>query len=418
VLFHVGRSVVVAREMARRGHHTVLAGAARYLCDPEVSSTAESRYTSLPDFSAEEGMELLRSIRRRPDRRLVEAMIEAEIELLGSLRPDLVVVDFRPTMNLSTRACGVPTASLLLGHWLPEYATKPGWVPRSYAAAALAERFLGERTTSALADPIFRAVIRYKTGPFRAAARARGQVAPQLLWDLIQGDLNLLTDVEALCPVRLPAGCHRVGPIVWEPSTSLPAWVGKLDRARPVLLVNFGSTGHPDLFRATFAALGDRPWQVVLATCGQIDAGDFDVPSNFFVEKYLPVGRMMEIADLVIYHGGAGTFQQLIRAGVAGVVIATHWDQEYAGVVSRERGIGPVLTMREVRSSPDRLRGAVDSVLADLPSYREHAREAREALDACDGAKAAAEHLEAFLAGRSGAAPLRSPEYPHAEERH
>jgi UDP:flavonoid glycosyltransferase YjiC (YdhE family) len=416
VLFHVGRSVVVAREMARRGHHTVLAGTGRYLRDPEVASTAESRYTSLPDFSAEEGMELLRSIRRRPDRRFVEAMIEAEIELIRMLRPDLVVVDFRPTMNVSARACGVPTASLLLGHWMPEYAAKPGWVPRSYATAALAERLIGKRWTSSLADPIFRAVIRYKTHPFRAAARARGQVAPRLLWELIQGDLNLLTDVEALCPIPLPAGCHRVGPIVWEPSMRIPAWAAELDRTRPVLLVNFGSTGHPDLFRATFAEFADRPYQVMLATCGQIDPGDFEVPSNFFVEKFLPVARMMEVADLVIYHGGAGTFQQLIRAGVPGVVIATHWDQEYAGVVSRDRGLGPFLTMREVLSSPGRLRGVVDGLIADLPSYRERAQEIREELYPYDGAKAAAEHLEAFLAGRPGAAAVRPPVPPPLEE--
>jgi MGT family glycosyltransferase len=406
---------MVAREMARRGHHTVLAGTERYLCDPEVASTAESRYVSLPDFSAEEGMELLRSIWRRPNRRFIEVMIEAEIELIRRLRPDLVVVDFRPTINVSARACGVPIASLLLGHWMPEYASKPGWVPRSYGIAALAERLLGERWTSSLANPIFRGVIRYKTAPFRAAARARGQDAPRLLWELIQGDVNLLTDVEAVSRVRLPVGFHRVGPIVWEPSKRVPVWVEELDRTRPVLLVNFGSTGHPDLFRATFAEFADRPYQVMLATCGQIDAGDFEVPSNFFVEKFLPVAQMMEIADLVIYHGGAGTFQQLTRAGVPGVVIATHWDQEYAGVVSRERGLGPYLTMREVLSSPGRLSDVVDGLIADLPTYRERARGVREELDPYDGAKAAAEHLEVFLTGRLAAAAVRSPRTPRPE---
>jgi UDP:flavonoid glycosyltransferase YjiC (YdhE family) len=196
---------------------------------------------------------------------------------------------------------------------------------------------------------------------------------------------------------------------VWEPSKPVPVWVEELDRTQPVLLVNFGSTGHPNLFRATFAELADRPYQVMLATCGQIDVSDFEVPSNFFVERFLPVAQMMGIADLVIYHGGAGTFQQLIRAGAPGVVIATHWDQEYAGVVSRERGLGPYLTMREVLSSPGRLSGVVDGLIADLPSYRERAQGVSEALDPYDGAKEAAEHLEAFLDGRLGAPAVRSP---------
>jgi UDP:flavonoid glycosyltransferase YjiC (YdhE family) len=130
------------------------------------------------------------------------------------------------------------------------------------------------------------------------------------------------------------------------------------------------------------------------------------------------VSLMMEIADLVIYHGGAGTFQQLVRAGVPGVAIATHWDQEYAGVVSRERGIGPYLTMREVLSSPGRLSGAVDALIADLSAYRERAREVREEIDPYGGAKLAAERVEAFLASRFGAAAGGPPVQPRAEEKH
>ena len=72
--------------------------------------------------------------------------------------------------------------------------------------------------------------------------------------------------------------------------------------------------------------------------------------------------------------------------------------------------------MREVLSSPGRLRGVVDGLIADLPSYRERAREMREDLYPYDGAKAAAEHLEVFLAGRLGVAAVRSPVPPLPEE--
>jgi len=396
VLFHVGRCVVLARELARRGHRVVVAGSPRYLRDPAVAADLE--FEPLPDLSPEAGMELLRSILNRPDRGAIEAMIEAEISVLRRLRPDLVVADFRPTLRVSTAVCGVPLASLLLGYWLPEYANAPDFVPRTYPVVVHASRLVGERVARRLAPPAFRFVIRRKSAPLRAAARARGQHLPPLLWDFLQGDLNLVTDADELSPLPVPPGFHRVGPIVWEPEAAAPGWLAQLDRTRPVVFVNYGSTAHPDLFRRTFVELADRPWQVILATCDQIDPREFRVPANFVVEKFVPVSKVLEVADLVLYHGGAGTFHQAARAGVPGVVVATHWDQEWAGRLTEERRLGSFLTLHEVRRTPGLIAATVEGVLADLPAHRQRAALLRDALAKHDGPVAAADRIEAFLA--------------------
>jgi MGT family glycosyltransferase len=396
----VGRCVVLARELARRGHRVVVAGSPRYLRDPAVAADLE--FEPLPDLSPEAGMELLRSILSRPDRGAIEAMIEAEIALLRRLRPDLVVADFRPTLRVSSAVCGVPLASLLLGYWLPEYASAPDFVPRTYPAVAHACRLVGERIARRLAPSAFRFVIRRKGRPLRAAARARGQHLPPLLWDFLQGDLNLVTDADELSPLPAPPGFHRVGPIVWEPEASAPGWLAGLDRSRPLVFVNYGSTGHPDLFRRSFEELADRPWQVILATCDQIDPREFRVPANFVVERFVPVSRVLELADLVLYHGGAGTFHQVARAGVPGVVVATHWDQEWAGRLTHERRLGAFLTLHEVRRAPGRIGAAVEAVLADLPMHRRQVALLSDALAKHDGPSAAADRIEAFLAPAPG----------------
>jgi MGT family glycosyltransferase len=397
VLFHVGRCVVLARELARRGHRVVMAGSPRYLRDPAVAADLE--FEPLPDLSPEVGMELLRSILSRPDRGAIEAMIEAEISLLRRLRPDLVIADFRPTLRVSTAACGVPLASLLLGHWLPEYANAPDFVPRTYPVVVRARRLVGDRIALRFAPPAFRRVIRRKSAPLRAAARARGQELPPMLWDLLQGDLNLVTDAAELSP--LPPGFHRVGPIVWEPETAAPDWLARLDRTRPVVFVNYGSTGHPDLFRLTFTELAERPWQVLLVTGGQIDPREFRLPGNFVVEKFLPGSKILEVADLVLYHGGAGTFHQALRAGTPGVVVATHWDQEYAGLVTERQGLGLFLTLRGVLARPGLLVRAIDQVLGNLSIHRERVEKLRRALRGPDGPAAAADRIEEFLSGAS-----------------
>jgi UDP:flavonoid glycosyltransferase YjiC (YdhE family) len=137
---------------------------------------------------------------------------------------------------------------------------------------------------------------------------------------------------------------------------------------------------------------------VILATCDQIDPREFRVPANFVVEKFLPVSKVLEVADLVLYHGGAGTFQQAARAGVPGVVVATHWDQEWAGRLTQQRRLGSVLTLHEVRRTPGLIAAAVEGVLTDLPAHRQRAALLRDALAKHDGPSAAADRIEAFLA--------------------
>jgi MGT family glycosyltransferase len=402
ILFHVGRCVVLGRELARRGHRVCLAGSPRYLRDPALRA-AEFELFPLPDFAADDGMELLRSVLARPDRALLERMLDAEVALFERLRPDLVVADFRPTIGISARECGVPVASLLLSHWTPRYAADPEWVPRSYPAFAALSRTLGARLARRVAARAFRLAIRYKSAPIRAAARARGRTAPALLWEQLEGDLNLLTDPESLCPGPLPADTHRVGPLVWEPDAELPEALAELPRDRPTLFVNFGSTGHPELFRCAFAELSGGRFRVIVATCGQIDPADFDVPEGFFVARFLPVSRVLERTDLVVFHGGAGTFHQAIRAGVPGVVVATHWDQEYAGFQTERNGLGRFLTLRRVLGTPGSLREAVEGVLRALPETRERVRKLRDEVLAYDGPRAAADRLEAFLSCRPDA---------------
>ncbi len=406
ILFHVGRCAVLARELARRGHRVHMGGLPRYLRDPALSAGADFEWSELPDFPADEAMALLRDLRARPDRARLDRMVDAEIALLRRVRPDLVVADFRPTIGISARACGIPVASLLLSHWTPRYAERLEWVPRNYAAFEALERAFGARLALRVAAPAFRLAIRYKSAPIRAAARARGQELPASLWEQLRGDLNLLTDPESLCPGTLPANWFRVGPLVWEPDVELPEAIAALPRDRPLVFVNFGSTGHPALFRRAFTELGGGRFRVVVATCGQIDPADFEIPLDFHVAKFLPVSRVLERSDLVVYHGGAGTFHQAIRAAVPGVVVATHWDQEYAGFQTERHGLGSFTTLRQVLATPGLLRATVERALGRRTSARERLRKLREEVLAYDGPATAADRIERFLGCRP--VPTRS----------
>jgi len=260
---------------------------------------------------------------------------------------------------------------------------------------------IGKRGIIWLTPLLLRLIVWYKMRPFREVVRRYGQAPRRMLWDLLVGDCNLLLDTEVWSPTKpLPRHFRRVGPIFWEPDLPLPEWVQRLDHARPVIYVCFGSTAHKDLFRAVFTEFAATSYQVIVATGGQVGPREFHLPPHFYVEKFLPGGKIMEHADLVIYHGGAGTAYQVMKAGLPSIVIATHLDQEYQGTSAEEHRVGVSLTMLEVLANPGLIRKAAERILANLPTYRQHSKKLQHDLLRYDGPVAAADCIEGFIRER------------------
>ncbi|MBI3824854.1 MAG: hypothetical protein HY294_02540 [Candidatus Rokubacteria bacterium] len=398
VLAHVGRSVILARELARRGHRIAFAGVSRYLDDPTVVRPGEFEIHPLPDFDLAEGLEILRTIRKVPDRADIDANLAAELALLDRVRPDAVVVDFRPTMFLSARLRGIPVVSLVNGRWLYPYAARPYRGFRNYAAYDVLRRLVGRRGADLLMPPLFRLVLRHKIRPFARAFRRYGLPPRRQIWDLITGELTLVLDTELLSPMAgLPENFRMVGPIQWSPPVALPAWVEGL-RGKPIVYVTLGSTGHPDLFRYLLRALGGTPFEVLMSTGGQLDLAPAEVPENVHVAKFLPGDLSAELAEFVIHHGGAGTVYQTLAAGKPSIVIATHFEQELLGAALEEHGAAIFLVMREVARDPALLRDAIRRMVEGREAYRAGAARLQKDLQGYNGVATAADAIAQYLA--------------------
>jgi UDP:flavonoid glycosyltransferase YjiC (YdhE family) len=162
-----------------------------------------------------------------------------------------------------------------------------------------------------------------------------------------------------------------------------------------------GSTAHRDLFAQLFVDFTGTPYQIIVATGGQIDPNDFQIPDTFHVEKFLPVGKVMDYSDLVIYHGGAGTAYQIMKAGIPSIVVATHLDQEYQGIATEAHQAGIFLTMHEVLAKPGLILEATERMISDLARYRLHVDVLRLDLLKYNGPIAAADCVENLLQGDS-----------------
>jgi len=188
-------------------------------------------------------------------------------------------------------------------------------------------------------------------------------------------------------PREWPRNVRSVGPALWEPPAPEPEWLAAEER--PIVLVTASTEFQDDakLIRVALEAFADRPY-VIVATSAAHDPGDFDVPANARVERYLPHGPLLRRASVVISHGGMGTTQKAMAAGVPVCVVPFMRDQ--FEVARRVEYCGGGTMLRSKRLRPDRLRAAVEGAIACRPG----AERVGDAFARAGGAEAAASALE------------------------
>jgi UDP-N-acetylglucosamine--N-acetylmuramyl-(pentapeptide) pyrophosphoryl-undecaprenol N-acetylglucosamine transferase len=248
--------------------------------------------------------------------------------------------------------------------------------------------------------------------------------------DLLWADLYLAPSLPELDP--LPQGqpdTYYIGPLSRRrPAASeTPSWLTELDPHRPVVYLTLGGGADPvggsDIFRIFFDALGETDLQVIASTGARLSPGDLpEPPTNFRLEAWTPGPEAIAASDLVIYPGGYGTTMELIRAGVPGLVIPFHTEQESNGRRLEEAGAGRVLlpvegeprqvwkdwqagrfsllVYSETGLKAPKLKELTLAMLAD-DRYRQNARRLQSLASDFSGPQRAVDLMEGLLASRS-----------------
>jgi MGT family glycosyltransferase len=204
----------------------------------------------------------------------------------------------------------------------------------------------------------------------------------------------------------LPASVHYVGPCLWDKPAGEPPpdWLTQLSGNRPLLYVTEATIGigTPFLAKAAVFAFRDGPFQVVITTGKQRDPAELKLGApapNIRVERYVPQSDLLPRAAVMVTLGGSGGVLAALMAGVPLVVVPTEWDRQENAQRVVECGAG--LRIAANRCTPERLRAAVDRVLAE-PSFRRNARRLGDALKGSMGPARAAQLLEGLTSEGSG----------------
>jgi MGT family glycosyltransferase len=162
-----------------------------------------------------------------------------------------------------------------------------------------------------------------------------------------------------------PRSVHQVGPGLWAPPGQAPSWLA--DLPRPVVLVSISTEFQNDgaIVDAALAGLSSEPGSVVV-TSAAVDPRTFaSATPNVRIERFLPHAAVVPEVDVVVTHGGMGTVQRALAAGVPLVVVP--WGRDQSETARRVVHCGAGTTVRPGKLTPERLRRAVREAQSCAP---------------------------------------------------
>jgi zeaxanthin glucosyltransferase len=459
---HLLASMGLARRLARRGYTP------EYWGDPQIEPAVTSqgfhfqkldglwsRYQAeirLPTNLTETALLvrprlIVRNLRARREwlARLpaaLDAFAESFNALARERRPAFVVFDpfllayypyirnaGLPAVVLSTKPLPIPDplvpphtsyllpADTLWGRWR----TWLAWRRVQYADVRHRLLQTGARLVAAYTyEHLVREVARRNTMSLHDA-RVRRWVEPDLNFSGVQEWALWTSEMDLPRSRGLPANALYVGPsmdtVRTEPELCLPPTT----RHKYLVYVAVGTVrfrwrDHVPFLRKVIAAFDNDP--DVLVAISSADPGATEAltpaPANVIVCDFLPQLKMLDIADLVITHAGAGTLRECIMKEVPMLAYPAFHDQMGNSARIVYRGLGS--RGRREHDSPADIRRKAFALLQD-DTVRENLRKARMAVADTEEAlltRALQRVLAEDAGGGRVAVAERHPEIAHA----
>jgi UDP:flavonoid glycosyltransferase YjiC (YdhE family) len=363
-------SLGIARVLSERGHRLSFAGRPEMV--PRVTRAGfraielKRAYEQADRYPQDKWLPRAASFLTSP------AVAEEIAALLASESPDLVIVDqMFPVALLEAARFGRPSVAVC-------------------------------HTTVFRALEMWRQFFAMLTGLRSEAGFAPISGKLEDLW-MVQ-DKMIATTLRALDTAPLgallghPEKLKHVGPVLERErhavTVDLP-WPD--DHGAPLVLVSFSTApeqGSVKKFQNAMDALAAMPVRGIVTVGDSVDPAKLRPTENVAVFATTNHDALMRRADLVVTHGGHGTFMRALQNGLPMVIIpGLGGDQPINAKAAEDWSVGRALPGD---AGADLMREAITEVLANS-AYRERAAALCREFIGCDGARNAADEIEAML---------------------
>jgi len=179
------------------------------------------------------------------DLETVRRYVASDLELIEDVQPDLIVADFRLSLNISAELLGMRYVNIVNGY-MTRYYSAPQKPPQTFPIV----RLLGQRLSGLMFPMLKSLTLKYYAFHFNRYRRQLGLRPVRDIFDMISSPWgNLIADLPQFIPcANLPDHYRYVGPLIWEPDLPIPEWIDELRDDVPTVYLTMGSTGNAEDF--------------------------------------------------------------------------------------------------------------------------------------------------------------------------
>ena len=188
-----------------------------------------------------------------------------------------------------------------------------------------------------------------------------------------------------------PKNILSIGPGLWAPPWDKPEWIENLPS--PKILVSISTEMQDDgaIIETALRVLNDHEGSVIVTTAA-LSPERFEAPhENVYITKFLPHAQVIPHMDLVVTHGGMGTTQRALAAGVPVCVIPWGRDQSETARRVEVSGSGTMLPKNKLNEK--RLRAAIAQAL----NCKQGAKTIAQAFKEAGGARRAVDIIDDII---------------------
>ena len=335
-LAHIGRLISIAKELRNNGVEIIfgVGGDA-----PKLLKKEKINFMLLPELDKRTCEKTFKQNNWSVfTRRSIEKFVKAEIELIKTLKPDLIVFDNRPTIKIAAKILKVPVISVTNVDTTRYYDFSKVKIPhRTYlgkflppSVVSFFDKEEAQKILKKIGPKLVQAYFLKELFKFNLVLASYKQRPMWSPYDLYTGDLTLLSDLPEFRPVKhLPKSMKLVGPIFWNGTNNLPKWSKEIEQKKDIVYVTASGTGNAKLFLKTLSFFEGTSFTVVATTGNTLQPGKVKVKySNLYLTDFLPGQWIMSRAKVVVFPGGNSTAYQALTYGVPQIGTPLHLDQE------------------------------------------------------------------------------------------
>ena len=273
--------------------------------------------------------------------------IEDLRESCKMLSPDLLIIDANTWGAAAFAESGKEPWAMFMPYCLPissrdTPAFGPGFKPPANFIHRLRDRFMNGIVNSAVREIIKEYnQLRDDVGVPKLTQYQEIFVRPQLV-------LYRTAEPFDYPRAEMPENILSIGPGLWAPPSETPGWIEEMPKPRILVTVSTEMQNDRAIIETAIDALADMRLSLIITTAA-LDPDSFDSRGeNIRIVRYLPHSTIIPKMDLVITHGGMGTTQRALAAGVPVCVVPWGRDQSETARRVEVSGAGTMLPKKKL----------------------------------------------------------------------